>query len=275
VVKRNGHGHGSFPRYYVERGVSLEADLDPRIRAMRPDWFNARRCLDIGCNSGDVAIAIARRWCCASMIGIDLDEQLVARARSALAELGGGDLASDGAPAHVADGGDGPKAESAAQPPVPVALALSMGLIAPEARLRAPAPLFPHSVRFAAVDATSACEVFGAGSFETILCLSTSKWVHLNGGDPAIIALFEQVYRMLADGGAFVFEPQPWSSYKRKKHVSDVARAQFAEIKLRPERFVEYLIDRVGFRAVEQIRVEYDASVSKGFASRPLYLFIK
>jgi 7SK snRNA methylphosphate capping enzyme len=150
-----------------------------------------------------------------------------------------------------------------------------MGLVAPATSLAMHPSLFPRNVQFRVVDATRAGRVFGVDSFETILCLSTSKWVHLNGGDQAIIALFEQVYRMLADGGIFVLEPQPWGSYRRKKHVSDVARGNYGRIKLRPEQFPAYLIDYVGFRAYEEIRVEYDASVSKGFANRPLYLFIK
>ncbi|KAJ1619887.1 Bicoid-interacting protein 3-domain-containing protein, partial [Pavlovales sp. CCMP2436] len=292
-VRRETHTNGSFPRYYSERGVSSEHALDPRIRAMRPDWFNGRRCLDIGCHQGNVCLALARRWCCASVVGFDIDEKLIARAQSTLARTRVGHSLSEPAAAAAApDGGAEPaptregaqvgvkraadgSTRSAPQGSLPVALALSLGLVAPAWRLAAPAPLFPHNVRFEAADFTQASAVLASGSLDTILCLSTSKWVHLNGGDRAIKAFFAEVYRLLAEGGVFVLEPQPWSSYRRKKHVSETARAHYAQIRLRPERFPEFLVDHIGFRAVEQIKVEYDALVSQGFASRPMYLFVK
>lgn len=291
------HVNGSFPHYYSERGVARGDEVDPRIGAMRPDWFHGRRCLDIGCHQGNVALAIGRRWCCASIVGIDIDADLIARAQATLSRLAGESASAQGAPAAAPPPSSGARSEAPAPatvggkraadgsakaaPPcpaeqeVPVALAVQMGLVAPRQALAQPAPPFPHNVRFAAVDVARAEGAFADGSFETITCLSTSKWIHLNGGDGAIKALFAQVHRMLTAGGAFVFEPQPWTSYRRKKHVSEAARSNYAQIELRPERFVEYLVDVVGFRAVEEIKVEYGAAVSKGFASRPLFLLLK
>ena len=56
------------------------------------------------------------------------------------------------------------------------------------------------------------------GSFDTVVCLSVSKWVHLNGGDEALQALFARVWRLLAPGGRFLLEPQPWRSYLAAVH---------------------------------------------------------
>ena len=50
--------------------------------------------------------------------------------------------------------------------------------------------------------------------FDVILCLSTVKWIHLNWADTGVKALFLKVYQQLTDGGIFIFEPQPWKSYK-------------------------------------------------------------
>ena len=55
--------------------------------------------------------------------------------------------------------------------------------------------------------------------FDTILCMSTVKWVHLCFGDIGVKALFLKVYEQLADGGHFVFEQQPWKSYKKFQNV--------------------------------------------------------
>lgn len=59
-------------------------------------------------------------------------------------------------------------------------------------------------------------------SLDNIMCLSVTKWVHLNQGDEGLKRLFAKVAHALAPGGWFVLEPQPWRSYKqaRRKQVS-------------------------------------------------------
>ena len=70
------------------------------------------------------------------------------------------------------------------------------------------------------------CEDFASSehtpqSLDTILCLSVTKWVHLNQGDEGLKRLFAKVKEALVPGGWFILEPQPWRSYKqaRRKQV--------------------------------------------------------
>ena len=56
--------------------------------------------------------------------------------------------------------------------------------------------------------------------FDVILALSLTKWIHLNWGDEGIKRFFRKVYLHLRPGGKFIVEPQPFSSYARKKKVS-------------------------------------------------------
>ncbi|XP_050273254.1 probable RNA methyltransferase At5g51130, partial [Quercus robur] len=58
--------------------------------------------------------------------------------------------------------------------------------------------------------------------YDTILCLSVTKWVHLNWGDDGLITLFSKIWRLLRPGGVLVLEPQPWKSYENNRLVSEV-----------------------------------------------------
>lgn len=56
--------------------------------------------------------------------------------------------------------------------------------------------------------------------YHVILALSLTKWIHLNWGDSGIKRMFKRVYASLLPGGMFIMEPQPFSSYEKKKHLT-------------------------------------------------------
>lgn len=275
------HTKGNYPRYYDARE---DPRLDPRLKALAPDLFVERRCLDLGCNLGAVTVTLARRFRCHSMVGVDVDEVLVARARATVqrlqreaprcADIGGDDASGEARPPG---GADGPTPEPDADNETalfPVSVVQKKGLLPPRPALP-PAALFPHNVSFEAGEAVAALSKRESASVDTILCLSTTKWIHFAGGDLAIQTFFCEVHRVLAGGGALVLEPQPWTSYKRKKHVSPEARAHYRAIRLRPELFPQFLVDYVGFRSCEEVRVEHLPTESAGFTCRPLFIFLK
>jgi len=109
--------------------------------------------------------------------------------------------------------------------------------------------------------------------YDTILCLSVTKWIHLNWGDDGLVTLFVKIWRLLRPGGVFIMEPQPWTSYKRNRLVSEVAKENFNTICIYPEKFREILLDKVGFRSVELIMDRLVGAVT-GF-DRPIEVYHK
>lgn len=56
--------------------------------------------------------------------------------------------------------------------------------------------------------------------YETILCLSITKWIHLNWGDDGLKRFFRRIFLALKPGGVFILEPQAWPSYAKKKKMT-------------------------------------------------------
>lgn len=94
-----------------------------------------------------------------------------------------------------------------------------------------------------------------AGTFDVVLLLSVTKWIHLNAGDVGMISLFAYVHSILNPNGHLVVEPQPWSNYARAAKRCAALRPVFKQIKMRPP-FTKELIN-IGFeRVMEKDRQE-------------------
>ncbi|KAK2881787.1 7SK snRNA methylphosphate capping enzyme-like [Channa argus] len=339
--------YGNYNKYYGYRNPG--ASEDPRIRLLRPEWFEGKDVLDLGCNSGHLTLYIAKMLRPARILGLDIDNSLVHAARKNirhyLSELqtqearrvmqekkspkqeernGDGDeshmgiekkhnkdenknengkpVTGESGPAEAVNDNDchtdetgtqrqDSKAEEMEQedcksPPAdhsvscsfPVSLRISRGPIAAppltETFTTRPGE-FPSNVSF--IKANYVLEndsllLTQRPEYDLILCLSVTKWVHLNWGDSGLKRLFKRVYRHLRPGGKFILEPQPWESYVRRKKLTDNINRNYHSICLKPDQFSSYLTTEVGFTSFEYLGSP-KCSV-RGF-QRPVYLFHK
>ncbi|KAL0000033.1 hypothetical protein SO802_019635 [Lithocarpus litseifolius] len=74
-------------------------------------------------------------------------------------------------------------------------------------------------------------------------------------------------------GGVLVLEPQPWKSYENNRLVSETTAMNYRSILFRPAKFQEILLDKIGFRKVEDITSHL--SGSKAGFNRPILVFHK
>ncbi|KAA0716280.1 7SK snRNA methylphosphate capping enzyme [Triplophysa tibetana] len=162
----------------------------------------------------------------------------------------------------------------------PVSLRISRGPIAapplPEMRANSlPPGDFPANITFVKgnyVLESDSLLLTQKEEYDVILCLSMTKWVHLNWGDAGLKRLFHRIYRHLRPGGLFILEPQPWNSYSKRKKLTEVIGKNYHGIRLRPDQFSSFLTTEVGFNSYELIGTPQN--LSRGF-QRPIYLFHK
>ncbi|KAM9444965.1 7SK snRNA methylphosphate capping enzyme isoform 1-T2 [Clarias gariepinus] len=263
---RRDFRYGPYSCYYGYRTPSLS--VDPRLAAFRPEWFRGKNVLDIGCNVGHVTLAIAKHWSPAHILGLDIDGGVVHAARQNLrhflSELQKEEVRQD--------------AETGGLETLrtfPISFRLCRGpIVAPP--LLPPAPgVFPNNVSFMKgnyVPDSDAVVMSQRAEYDVIMCLNVTRWVQLNWGDGGLQRLFRRVYTHLTPGGVFILQPQPWSSYSKRKRLTETTHRNYNSIRLRPDQFSSYLTAEVGFCSYELVSTT--RSCPKGL-QRPIYLFHK
>lgn len=162
----------------------------------------------------------------------------------------------------------------------PVSLRISRGPIAgpplPETNThRLPPGDFPANVTFVKGNYVLESDVLlqtQREEYDVVLCLSVTKWVHLNWGDTGLKRFFHRVYKHLRPGGLFILEPQPWSSYNKRKKLTEAICKNYHSIRLKPDQFSSFLTTEVGFSSYELIGTSQN--YSRGF-QRPISLYHK
>lgn len=226
--------YGNYNRYYSNRIQEDEEDVRMDAFKQHAHLFINKDVCDIGCNQGVVTMAVARDIGVKSIIGLDIDKELIGVARKQLARLRSNkdnNNQREGFPFNVA--------------------------------FKQCNYILDHEVLLDLVNE----------DFDTILCLSVTKWIHLNFGDAGLKLAFKRMYKQLRRGGHLILEAQPWVGYKRRKKLTPEIAKNFESIKMRPDKFREYLLSpEIGFSKC--FLMEVPAHRVKGFR-RPVQVFVK
>ncbi|KAJ1654744.1 hypothetical protein IWQ61_005371, partial [Dispira simplex] len=209
--------HGSYSNYYGYRhhgDATHGCALDPRLAMLEQDWVTGKRVLDIGCNVGFVTTSLALNFQPFWVVGVDIDQNLIQKAKRHL---------------NFVYSLQRPRELSNSQPPVadmyfPISMPLLYGTIPVFHESQVPTqyhqlpstnnaetPLaFPSNVFFHAVDWIKDTPKSLPPTYDLILALSVTKWIHLNQGDEGLGRFFMKVFQQLEPGGRFILEPQPF-----------------------------------------------------------------
>uniref|UniRef100_UPI003AB07CCE 7SK snRNA methylphosphate capping enzyme-like n=1 Tax=Centroberyx gerrardi TaxID=166262 RepID=UPI003AB07CCE len=280
------------------------AGEDPRLRLLKADWFRDKEVLDIGCGAGHMTLALARRFGPAHILGVDRDERLVHAAKQNIRHFLSHDLVVEerrrrrrrrrrGGRGEEGQGEretteekkkkeereqiqEKKKTEEQEEEKMEKVLSLlsfPLSFRVSRGPLSAPPLLpasrgFPNNITFILGDYVSEQEAWpGRGQYDVITCLGVTKWVQLQSGDGGVARLFRRAYQSLSQGGIFILEPQPWSSYSHSKRATETTYRNYRNLRLRPEKFTSYLTDKIGFTS-------YRLLTHTGI-QRPIYLFHK
>lgn len=246
--------YGNYNQYYGTRIKGFEKD--PRLELFSADWFRHKSVLDVGCNVGYLTLSLAKEFEPHRVLGIDIDKNLVGIARKNIRHYCDGEEQLVGKyPVSILDNVDDDKGPCTS----------GSGF-----------KRFPKNVWFQTENYVLECDDFlemVKPTFDVVLALSITKWVHLNWGDDGLKRFFKRAFRQLRWGGRFILEPQDLSSYAKRSKLTDEMKKNFAEMTLKPCDFADYLLSpEVGFSSVEELGVP--KAKSKGF-ERPILVFYK
>ena len=262
--KKSTTQNGNYSGYYGYR----DPEKDMRVEVMKSEWFKDKKVLDIGCNSGLVTLKIFTKFSPVLTIGTDLDEKLIRSANTILSKRRKKSLSNAKRRARREELQNQKSAQDSTQPTTESCTTTTEAL----ARAKCENSLFTREIQFITADILTDHECYHR-KYDTILCLSVTKWIHLNNGDEGIMKFFKKCYEMLEPDGKFILEPQQWKSYRKKCGTWEKTKANFSKIQIKPPTFPNVLKE-IGFVAHEELKLPQIDQEKAGF-NRPIYVFYK
>ncbi|XP_075145525.1 U6 snRNA methylphosphate capping enzyme Amus [Haematobia irritans] len=230
--------YGNYTQYYGYRNKDKDFhDIRLDVFEKYKDSFKDKLVLDVGCNSGFITMEVAKRFEVKSIVGLDIDKHLINQAiKSVIRHKKALPINSDLKRSHK----------------------------------------FPFNVTFVHGNYVLRDAVLleiERPQFDVILCLSITKWIHLNFGDNGLKMAFRRMFLQLHPKGILILEAQPFDNYGRRKKMTETIYTNYTNMKFFPKNFDEFLLSpEIGFVKMEIMGVPDHCK--KGF-KRPLQIFYK
>ncbi|CAK8672777.1 unnamed protein product [Clavelina lepadiformis] len=252
--------YGNYCQYYGYRNPQKFKDI--RMESFHKEWFKEKDVLDVGCNVGHLTLLIARDFSPRKIVGVDIDEGLIKAARNNVR--------------HYATAGVRPPVSNATKYPDSMPLMYGPIVGPPIETGKDDLPRFPNNIIFLTgnyVPVKDEVLQYQEPEYDVIMCMSVTKWLHMNWGDDGLKKTFQRFFKQLRPGGKLILEPQEWKSYGKKKKLTERIYKNYYSIKLKPSMFPTYLVKDVGFEKVEYIQLP-SKNNDKGF-QRAIQLYHK
>ncbi|TFK49397.1 Bin3-domain-containing protein [Heliocybe sulcata] len=260
--------HGNYHGYYSKR----PSNTDARLALLPPSTFEGRRVLDVGCNEGWLTCEIAQRCGALQIVGVDIDEALVRLAwkrRRTIWSLQAPPDESSDSRKRKRGAEEVSRAVNTRHNYFPVSCEHMFGPLPIPAFQASESHKFPHNVSFRAADWVEQSIPEDAEGYDAIVAFSITKWIHLNGGDSALLKFFRRAFTSLRSGGTFVLEPQPWDTYGKAKRMHPTLKEAAKSLQLRPDDF-EVELQKIGFQEPQHLGV-----AGEGGFKRPVDIYVK
>lgn len=285
---------GNYPSFYYKRYLDAIKEKDEKFSILRPEWFEGKSVLDIGCNEGVLTLLIVEHFNPKSIEGIDIDYRLIKNAIKNTKQLMRNSLCSEIVSNVEKEEKtknksinedtlltieDANKIKSIVNElktlPQSFRLTLSNNNIIKGMNENINGQFKKNHINskisFQQENYVRELKTVKS-SYDTIVALSVIKWIHLNYGDIGVKIFFFNTYHQLNKGGFLIIEPQQWSSYKKSSKLSKQIYQSYKQIKLLPNSFIEYLKKIYEYKLIKTV---VSPANSKKVYYRTIYILQK
>lgn len=237
-----------------------------RIRALNDSTlFDGKRVLELGCGDGQFLLEIAKQFRPALLKGVDADPNLIesaARQTRAIKDASQEAVLAQGVPVDWV-----PLSFRSRGKPRYLTLSTrrdNCGLMTREQQERD-----AIQITFETENIVTDITKYRLEQFDSLICLSVVKWVHLNWGDAGLTRLLLKFYNSLLIGGRLILDIHSWKSYKRKKRFCQAFEYTFSTLTIKPKGIISRL-QHLGFELERIVTPSYDTELK-----RPIYILRK
>lgn len=236
--EKSKYQYGNHCSYKGFAALTENSDVRLRVFKQYPYLFQNKDVLDIGCHAGHVTLAIGRMLNPKSVLGVDIASNLISMANHNLSlfvrippEKPNSSVAPKASESNASTckkKKNNRRDRTKASGFYPISFGITYKGIPRLPKLNddqnsaVQNDVFPNNVNFKTMNYVEADDVNTSDGqqYDLIICLSVTKYIHLNFGDAGLKTAFKKMFNQLRPGGKLILECQNWASYERSKNLT-------------------------------------------------------